>query len=173
MAIGDSRIRVDAYVKVTGEAKYMADLEPKHAYVAKIVRSTIANGVVTGFDLKAARVVTGVVAIYTCFDAPGHSFPTPGHPWSVEPAHQDVADRRILNTRVCVHGDEIAVVVAENEMDATRAARLVRATYEEYRRCARRRRPRCTPMCAKQMCLHTRRFGWATCPMRIRKRCPA
>lgn len=54
MAIGDSKTRVDTYAKVTGEAKYVADLEPKHAYVAKVVRSTIANGVVTGFDLKAA-----------------------------------------------------------------------------------------------------------------------
>jgi len=69
MAIGDSKTCVDTYAKVTGEAKYVADLEPKHAYVAKVVRSTIANGVVTGFDLKAARAVPGVVAIYTCFAA--------------------------------------------------------------------------------------------------------
>ena len=132
MAIGDSKIRVDAYAKVTGEAKYVADLEPKHAYVAKIVRSTIANGAVTGFDLKAARAVPGVVAIYTCFDVPAHPFPTPGHPWSVEPAHQDVADRRILNTRVRVYGDEVAVVVAEDPIAAKKAAALVRVMYEEY-----------------------------------------
>lgn len=132
MAIGDSKIRVDAYAKVTGEAKYVADLEPKHAYVAKIVRATIANGAVTGFDLKAARAVPGVVAIYTCFDAPTHAFPTPGHPWSVETAHQDVADRRILNTRVRVYGDEVAVVVAEDAVAAKKAAALVRVMYEEY-----------------------------------------
>ncbi|MGN1008172.1 MAG: molybdopterin cofactor-binding domain-containing protein, partial [Butyricicoccus sp.] len=132
MAIGDSKIRVDAYAKVTGEAKYVADLEPKHAYVAKIVRSTIANGAVTGFDLKAARAVPGVVAIYTCFDVPAHPFPTPGHPWSVEPAHQDVADRRILNTRVRVYGDEVAVVVAEDPIAAKKAAALVHVMYEEY-----------------------------------------
>ncbi len=41
MAIGDSKIRVDAYAEVTGEAKYVADFEPKHAYIAKIARSTI------------------------------------------------------------------------------------------------------------------------------------
>ena len=132
MAIGDSRIRVDAYAKVTGEAKYVADLQPKHAYVAKIVRATIANGIVTGFDLDAARAVPGVIAVYTCFDVPDHVYPTAGHPWSVEPEHQDVADRRILNTRVRVYGDEIAVVVAENSVAATRAARLVHASYEEY-----------------------------------------
>ena len=63
MAIGDSKIRVDAYAEVTGVAKYVADLEPKHAYIAKIARSTIE------FGLKAARAVLGVVAIYTCFAA--------------------------------------------------------------------------------------------------------
>ena len=76
MAIGDSRIRVDAYAKVTGEAKYVADLQPKHAYVAKIVRATIANGIVTGFDLDAARAVPGVIAVYTCFDVPDRVYPT-------------------------------------------------------------------------------------------------
>ena len=26
-------------------------------------------------------------------DVQKQTYPTPGHPWSVEPAHQDVADR--------------------------------------------------------------------------------
>ena len=54
MAVGKSIIRVDACEKVTGGAQYTADLEPKGALVAKVVRSTIANGVVKGFDLEAA-----------------------------------------------------------------------------------------------------------------------
>ena len=47
MAVGQSAPRVDAYAKVTGQAQYVGDLEPKTAYFAKIVRSTIANGRVT------------------------------------------------------------------------------------------------------------------------------
>lgn len=132
MAIGENKVRVDAYAKVTGEAKYVADLEPKTAYVAKLVRSTIANGQVLRFELDQARQVPGVIAIYTCFDAPEHSFPTAGHPWSTEKAHQDIADRRILNTRVRMYGDEIAVIVAEDKIAADHAARLVRVEYEEY-----------------------------------------
>ena len=132
MAVGKSIIRVDACEKVTGGAQYTADLEPKGALLAKVVRSTIANGVVKGFDLEAALAVPGVVKIVTCFDVPDYQFPTAGHPWSVETAHQDIADRKLLNTRVRVYGDDIAAVVAEDEIAAARAARLVMVEYEEY-----------------------------------------
>lgn len=132
MGIGTSIKRVDAMDKVTGAAKYTADLEPKGLLVAKVVRSTIANGVVKGFDLEEALKVPGVVKIVTCFDVPDIQFPTPGHPWSVEKAHQDIADRKLLNTRVRVYGDDIAAVIAEDEIAAARAVRLVKVRYEEY-----------------------------------------
>ena len=132
MGGGNNMVRVDAIEKVTGGAKYTADLEPKGLLVAKVVRSTIANGVVKSFDLEEALAVPGVVKIVTCFDVPDIQFPTPGHPWSVETAHQDIADRKLLNTRVRVYGDDIAAVIAEDEIAANRAARLVKAEYEEY-----------------------------------------
>lgn len=132
MGIGNSMTRVDAIEKVTGGAKYTADLEPKGFLVAKVVRSTIANGVVKSFDLNEALKVPGVVKIVTCFDVPDIQFPTPGHPWSVEKAHQDIADRKLLNTRVRTYGDDIAAVIAENEIAANRAARLIKVEYEEY-----------------------------------------
>ena len=132
MGIGTSIKRVDAMDKVTGAAKYTADLEPKGLLAAKVVRSTIANGVVKGFDLEEALKVPGVVKIVTCFDVPDIQFPTPGHPWSVEKAHQDIADRKLLNTRVRVYGDDIAAVIAEDEIAAARAVRLVKVQYEEY-----------------------------------------
>ena len=132
MGVGNNMVRFDAIEKVTGGAKYTADLEPKGLLVAKVVRSTIANGVVKSFDLEEALAVPGVVKIVTCFDVPDIQFPTPGHPWSVETAHQDIADRKLLNTRVRVYGDDIAAVIAEDEIAANRAARLVKAEYEEY-----------------------------------------
>lgn len=132
MGIGTSIKRVDAMDNVTGAAKYTADLEPKGLLAAKVVRSTIANGVVKGFDLEEALKVPGVVKIVTCFDVPDIQFPTPGHPWSVEKAHQDIADRKLLNTRVRVYGDDIAAVIAEDEIAAARAVRLVKVQYEEY-----------------------------------------
>ena len=68
MGIGNNMTRVDAKDKVTGNARYTADLEPKGLLVAKVVHSTIANGVVKSFDLKEALAVPGVVKIVTCFD---------------------------------------------------------------------------------------------------------
>ena len=132
MGIGKNMTRVDAFDKVTGSAKYTADLEPQGLLAAKVIRSTIANGVVKSFDLEEARKVPGVVKIVTCFDVPDIQFPTPGHPWSVETAHQDIADRKLLNTRVRVYGDDIAAVIAEDDIAAARAARLVKVEYEEY-----------------------------------------
>lgn len=132
MSVGKSIPRVDAYEKVSGGAKYADDLCPSGALVAKVVRSRIANGLVTGFSLEKAQKVDGVVKIFTCFDVPDLTFPTAGHPWSVEEAHQDVADRKLLNQRVRVYGDDIAVVVAENQVAADQAARLVEVEYEEY-----------------------------------------
>lgn len=130
--IGQEKVRVDAYGKVTGEAKYTADLEPRDILHGKVVHSTIANGLVKSFDLTEALAVPGVVKIVTCFDAPDCQFPTAGHPWSVEAKHQDICDRRVLNQRVRLYGDDIAAVIAEDEVAAARAARLVKVEYEEY-----------------------------------------
>ena len=91
--VGKSFTRVDARGKVTGEAKYTNDLMPKDCLQAKVVRSTIANGLVKSIDISEAEKVPGVVKIVTCFDVPDIQFPTAGHPWSVEAAHQDVPDR--------------------------------------------------------------------------------
>lgn len=130
MAVGQSIPRVDAFAKVTGEAKYTADLVPANAYVAKIVRAPVASGWVRGFDLTEAQAVPGVVRIFTCFDVPDIQFPTAGHPWSTVPSHQDICDRKLLNAHIRVWGDEIAVVVARDRVSAERAARLVKADIE-------------------------------------------
>ncbi len=132
MGVGTSMTRVDAAGKVTGEAKYTADLMPPNLLTAKVVHSTIANGVVKSFDLEEAMAVPGVIKIVTCFDVPDYQFPTAGHPWSVESNHQDIADRKLLNTRVRVYGDDIAAVIAEDDVAANRAAKLIKVEYETY-----------------------------------------
>jgi xanthine dehydrogenase molybdenum-binding subunit len=123
---------VDAKEKVTGKAKYTADLVSSHALVAKVLHSTIANGLVKSFDLSAAWAVPGVIDIVTCFEVPDIQFPTAGHPWSTEKKHQDIADRKLLNQRVRFYGDDIAAVIAETEIAAIDAARKIKVTYEQY-----------------------------------------
>lgn len=130
--VGKGVKRVDAYGKVTGEAKYTADLEPRDCLCAKVVHATIANGLVKSFDLEEALKVPGVVKIVTCFDVPDYQFPTAGHPWSVETAHQDIMDRKLLNQRVRLCGDDIAAVIARDEVACQQAARLIQVEYEEY-----------------------------------------
>ena len=132
MGVRDSIKRVDAYDKVTGAAKYTADLLPAGALVAKVVRSTIANGRVIRIDQTEALKVKGVVKIFTCFDVPDIEFATPGHPYVLDKAKGDVYDRKILNERVRVFGDDIAAVVAVDNIAASRAARLLKVEYEEY-----------------------------------------
>ncbi len=132
MSVHSSIPRVDAVAKVTGQAKYTADLVPPNALYAKIVHATITNGLVKRIDGAQAQQVPGFVKLVTCFDAPKTLFPTPGHPWSVEKAHQDVCDRRLLDERVRLYGDNIAVVIARTPLAAAKAARLVRVEYEEY-----------------------------------------
>ena len=58
--VGKGVTRVDAYAKVTGEAKYTSDLEPRDCLCARVVHSTIANGLVKRFDLEDALKVPGV-----------------------------------------------------------------------------------------------------------------
>ncbi len=129
--VGKSVIRVDAFDKVTGRAKYTDDLCDKSALVVVIVHSTIAHGYVKSIDISEAKKIPGVVEIVTCFDVPEIDFPTAGHPWSTDPGHQDVADRRLLNRHVRYYGDDVAAVVAEDEVAAAQAARAVKVEYEE------------------------------------------
>ena len=131
--VGRPLTRVDALDKARGTAKYTDDLRPTPCLVAKVVHSTIANGWVRSIDTAQAKSLPGVEAVFTFNDVPAHRFPTPGHPWSVETAHQDIADRRLLDERVRIYGDDIAVVVACDNVVAERAVRAVQAhvTYEE------------------------------------------
>ncbi|MDR2403409.1 MAG: xanthine dehydrogenase molybdenum-binding subunit XdhA [Spirochaetaceae bacterium] len=132
MSVGQSIPRVDAFEKVTGRAKYTDDLVERNALIGKVLHSTIANGLVTKMDTGDAEKIPGVVKIITCFDVPDICFPTAGHPWSTDPAHQDPMDRKLLNRRVRLYGDDIAAVIAEDEVAASRALRAIKVDYEEY-----------------------------------------
>ena len=132
MSIGQSVKRVDALDKVTGRAKYTDDLADKGALVAKILHATIAHGQVKSMDVSAAQAIPGVVKVVTCFDVPPYKFPTAGHPWSTDPGHQDVVDRLLLTKHVRFYGDDIAAVVAEDEVAAQQALRAIKVEYEAF-----------------------------------------
>jgi len=132
MGIKQSVKRTDALQKVTGSAKYVEDMIPSNALHAKVVHSSIANGLVKSINTDEAMSVPGVEYILTCFDIPKNIYATAGHPLSLDPAHMDVKDKFILSERVRFYGDDVAVVVADTPLHAQLAAEKVKIEYEEY-----------------------------------------
>ena len=133
MYVGKSVKRADAFDKVTGRAKYTDDLCYKDAYVARVIHSDIAHGKVISFDISEAEKVKGVIKILTCFDLKEKRYyATPGHPYALDPKQRDVEDRLMLTDTVRYYGDDIGAVVAENEVAAEQALKLIRVRYEEY-----------------------------------------
>ena len=128
--VGRSEIRVDAFDKACGRAQYYEDRVPSNALYARIKHADIAHAMVRSIDTSAAEAIPGVVKVLTCFDVPDLPFPTAGHPWSMDPGHQDVADRLLLNRHVRYWGDEVAVVIAENEVAAHQAVRAIKVEYD-------------------------------------------
>ena len=130
-SVGKGVIRVDGYDKATGRTKYYEDMIPKGALYARIKHAEKAHAIVKSIDISKAEKIEGVVKVLTCFDVPDIKFPTAGHPWSTDPGHQDVADRRLLNKHVRYYGDDIAVVIAENEVAAMQGVRALEVEYDE------------------------------------------
>lgn len=140
--IGKSIHRMDGACKVSGQATYIDDIFMPGMLHAKILRSTIASGFVTSIDTVEAAALPGVEAVITFKDVPAHTFPTAGHPYHLDPAHRDVADRNLLTGRIRLWGDEIAAVVAVDELTAEKAVKLIKVEYEE-----------CTPILSGEQAL--------------------
>ncbi len=135
MAVGQSHIRKDVRAKVTGKTRYTDDFSMPGMLQAKYVRSPIAHGLVKSIDTTAALAIPGVEAVFTHKDVPEILFATAGHPFSLDPDHQDVADRLLLTDHVRYHGDEVAIVVARHHLIAAKAAKAVIVEYEELPVC--------------------------------------
>ncbi len=131
MTVGQTPVRKDVRAKVTGRARFTDDLPMPGMLEACYVRSPIAHGLVRSIQVAPAMALPGVEAVFTFEDVPSTPFPTAGHPYSLDPDHQDVADRLLLTGHVRYQGDEVAVVVARDRLTARRAAALVEVDYEE------------------------------------------
>lgn len=133
MAVGKSMQRVDGVAKVTGRARFTDDFSMPGMRTARYLRSTISHGRVVRIDTSAAKSLPGVDGVFTFKDIPKIAYATAGHPFALDPANADVADRLLLTEYVRYEGDEIAVVVAENELTAKKALSLIQVTYETYK----------------------------------------
>jgi xanthine dehydrogenase YagR molybdenum-binding subunit len=115
--------RLDAPLKVTGEAKYGADHHfPGMAY-GYVVLSTIAHGELEAVDFTAVRNAPGVLAVYSPFDPLELRTPVSplfGETWVP-----------LQTKEVTYYGQPIGFVVAETFEQARDAAALVEVGYRE------------------------------------------
>jgi len=120
--VGHSVTRYDAPDKVTGRAKYTADIRLPGMIYGKILGSPIPHGLITRLDVARARALPGVLAVITGADVPDTWY-------GVSPARYD--EQILAQDRVRYVGDEIAAVAAVDERTAERALRLIEVEFKE------------------------------------------
>ena len=117
--IGQPVPKLDAPTKVTGDARYLQDIELPRMLHGKILRTDRVHARILSIDTTAARALPGVHAVITAADTPGVPL---GHGRDNPPLKGD----RVRCTR-----DEVAAVAAESEEIAADALRLIRVEYED------------------------------------------
>lgn len=130
--IGAALDRVDGRLKVAGAARYAAEAADfPNLAEAVLVQSTIGAGRIAVLDTSAAARAPGVILVMTHLNAPRLAS-TKASPMQPGEGHPLLQDDRIL-----YNGQHIAVIVAETFEQATHAATLIRARYEEQKPVAR------------------------------------
>ncbi|MCQ2494414.1 MAG: molybdopterin-dependent oxidoreductase [Lachnospiraceae bacterium] len=126
-AINKSVRKKDAMQLLLGKPVYTDDIVPDNALVVKLLRSPHANAIVASIDTKTAKLVPGVVDIYTWEDVPTERFTNAGQTFP-EPSPYD---RMIIDRHVRFVGDVVAIIAAENEKAALKAMKLIKVEYEK------------------------------------------
>ncbi len=117
--------RLDARLKVTGEARYPADMPVANPAYAVLVTSAVAKGRIEQLDLDGARAVPGVLDILTHDNTSELKQVKFGGGCST--SIQD------LGPDIRHAGQIVAVVVADSFEAATEAARSVKVSYAEQK----------------------------------------
>lgn len=120
-AIGVRTPLIDGIEKVTGKARYTADLPAPGALAARILRSPIAHGRILAIDTTAAEALDGVVAVCTGADSP--------IPFGVLPIAEN--EYPLAREVVRYRGDPVAAVAAWDEATAEQALALIKVEYEK------------------------------------------
>ena len=101
--------------KVTGQARYTADIKLARMLHARVLRSPHPHAEILSIDASEAQALPGVHAIITPFDA--------------EASGRLAPDMTVLDTTVRFAGDEVAAVAAEDEGVAEQAMELIKVEY--------------------------------------------
>ena len=129
-AIGSEMSRVDGRAKVTGAARYSADLPVPNLAYAQLVGATVPSGRITAIDTSRAERADGVIGVLTHRNLPRVNQPplipslmggpAPGETFF--PMQDDI---------VRYAGQPVALVAADTLEQAQHAATLVRVSYAE------------------------------------------
>jgi 4-hydroxybenzoyl-CoA reductase alpha subunit len=122
--VGKSLPRVDAFAKVTGQAKFTADIDLPGMLCGKILRSPHPHARILNIDTSAAERLPGVKAVITGRETSDMRYAfvdTPRYPADQYPLAQD---------KVRYVGDEVAAVAAIDQDVAQEALDLIKVDYE-------------------------------------------
>ncbi|MHC5704669.1 xanthine dehydrogenase family protein molybdopterin-binding subunit [Streptomyces tirandamycinicus] len=120
--IGESTLRPDGTLKVTGEFAYSSDMWHEDMLWGQTLRSTVAHAEIRSIDISEALAVPGVHAVLTYDD-----LPTDTKNYGLE-----IQDTPVLaHRKVRHHGEPVALVAADHPETARRAAAKIRIDYAE------------------------------------------
>lgn len=124
-AIGKPVPLVDGMEKVTGRARYTADLADGETLVGRILRSPVSHGRLLRVDVSRAAGLDGVVAVVTGEDC--------AVTYGVIPIAMN--EYPMARDKVRYRGEPIAAVAAVDEETAARALELIEIEIEELAPC--------------------------------------
>jgi xanthine dehydrogenase D subunit len=120
--VGESTLRPDGTLKVTGEFAYSSDMWHEDMLWGFTLRSPHAHAEIVSVDTSAALAQAGVFAVLTYDD-----LPTEVRHYGLE-----ILDTPVLaHGRVRHHGEPVAIVAADHPETARRAAAKIRVEYRE------------------------------------------
>ena len=119
--VGTNPVKHDGPDKVTGRAKFGADMYLPGMLYGKILRSPHAHAVLKSIDISAAEAMPGVNAVVTRNDFPELPPGTPGG---------DLSRNVMAREKVLYDGHPVAAVAATSESIARRALKLIKVEYE-------------------------------------------
>lgn len=128
MAIGKSDYKIDAPGKVTGQTQYPGDIQADNMLYGKVMFSDQPHARMTKIDTAAAEALPGVYLILTARDVPVNEY---GLTVFDQPVLVGLGSQRPHCDISLWEGDQVAVVVAENQKVAEKALSLIEIEWEQ------------------------------------------
>ena len=127
--VGTRPLRPDGVDKVTGRARFGADLAMAGQLVGKVLRSPHPHARIRGIDTSAAEKLPGVKAVITGMDFKEQSSEfIPAGEMMVN--YRDVVRNVMAREKALYEGHAVAAVAATNAEIAKKALKLIKVDYE-------------------------------------------